>query len=111
MMKKIVVGILIILLFGYNVAFATSGLTDGVEIKPQNQFGDVGNSIFGIVRVVGIICSVAALMLIGIKYMLASAEEKAEYKKTFFVFGVGILLVFGVTYFAEILYNWITSVI
>lgn len=79
-------------------------ITDG-----NNQFVDAGNAIFSLVRTVGAICSVAALMLIGIKYMLSSIEEKAEYKKTFWIYILGVILVFGITSLAEIVYNWVNG--
>ena len=82
----------------------------GVTITSgNNQFVDAGNAIFSVVRTAGAICSVAALMLIGIKYMLSSIEEKAEYKKTFWIYILGVILVFGITSLAEIVYNWINS--
>lgn len=83
----------------------------GVNITTgQNQFVNAGNKAFGIVRVVAIICSVAALMLIGIKYMFASVEEKADYKKTFIVYIIGVVLAFGTAGLAEVVYNWISSI-
>ena len=66
--------------------------------------------MFGIARVAAIICSVAALMLIGIKYMFSSIEEKAEYKKTFIVYIVGVVLAFGITGLVEVVYNWISNI-
>lgn len=76
-----------------------------ISANTITSFEDAGNQIFGVVRTVGILCSVAALMVIGMKYLLASTEEKAEYKKTFYTFFVGALLVFGITYFVEIVYE------
>lgn len=95
-----------------NTAFA-SKLTNGVDIN-KNRAKDaekIGNTIFGIVKVVGIISSVAALMLLGIKYMLGSVEEKAEYKKTFVVYITGAVLVFGVSIFAETIYSIVENLL
>ena len=50
-------------------------------------------------------------MLLGIKYMLSSVEEKAEYKKTCGVYIVGAILVFGVSTFAEIIYKVVQSMV
>ena len=74
-----------------------------------NQFEDVGNSIFSIIRVAGILSSVGALMLIGIKYMIGSVEEKADYKKTFPVYIIGCILVFGICTLGNLVYEWIQS--
>ena len=85
----------------------------GVEISAGtiSSFEDVGNDIFGIIRTVGIICSVVALIIIGMKYMIASVEEKAEYKKTFYTFLVGAVLVFGITYIVEVIYTTINDIL
>ena len=106
--KKIFMLILIIILIicGSNKVFATD-VTNKVTISKNNtdEFNDIGSLLFGIVRVVGVISSVAALMLMGIKYMLGSIEEKAEYKKTFPSYIVGCILVFAITTLADIIYK------
>ena len=70
-----------------------------VSISPTTPTDDtyvnVGNSVIGIIQVVGIIISVVCLMVLGIKYMMGSASEKAEYKKTMIPYLVGAILIFG----------------
>ena len=39
--------------------------------------------------------AVIVLLVIGIKYMMGSASEKAEYKKTMIPYLVGAILIFG----------------
>ena len=56
-----------------NLTGDTSKVQDGV-----NSINDVGNSIVGVLQVVGIVLSVIVLIILGIKYMMGSAEEKAE---------------------------------
>ena len=48
----------------------------GTEIQ------SLGKKIVGILQTVGVVLSVIVLVVLGIKYMMGSAEEKAEYKKT-----------------------------
>ena len=52
-----------------------------------------GSKVLGIVQTVGVILAVIILAILGIKYMMGSAEEKAEYKKTFIPYIVGAVLV------------------
>lgn len=56
-----------------------------------------GNSIVKVLRVIGTSISVIVLMCIGIKYVVGSVEEKAEYKKTMMPYVIGCFLVFGIT--------------
>ncbi len=85
------------------------------EITPGNLVGkdpdstqivDVGQNIIGILRTVGVVLSVIVLIILGIKYMMGSAEEKSEYKKTFIPYIVGAALIFAASVFAEAIYGF-----
>ena len=56
-----------------------------------------GQKIVPIVRAIGIIAAVIILMIVGINYMMGSAEEKADYKKTMPAYVIGAILVFAAT--------------
>ena len=62
-------------------------------------------NVLGIVQVIGSVVSVIILMAIGIKYMLGSVEEKAEYKKTLMPYLIGAALVFSGTTIPQILHQ------
>ncbi len=77
---------------------------DGINVNPdtnQTVTTNVGNTVVGVIKVVGIFVSVGALMVIGIKYMMGSAEEKAEYKKVMIPYIIGAVLVFAASVFAD----------
>ena len=76
---------------------------DGTEIQ------DVGGRIIGILQTVGVVLSVVVLIVLGIKYMMGSAEEKAEYKKTMIPYVVGAALIFAASAFAQVIYGFFTS--
>ena len=61
------------------------------------QLQTVGNTIVGVIRTIGSLASVAVLIVLGIKYMAGSVEEKAEYKKSMLPYVVGAIFVFGIT--------------
>ena len=88
-----------------------------VNVEPnENSNGTnivvgIGNTITGILQVVGIVISVIILMVLGIKYMMGSAEEKAEYKKTFIPFIIGAVLLFGASIFAKAIYNFAADLV
>ena len=109
--KVVTIIIFLILVIGFAITSFAGDITNGIGISTNttNQFQSVGNKVFSIVRVVGVISSVGALMLIGIKYMLGSVEEKAEYKKTFPIYLLGCVLVFGICTLGSLVYQWIES--
>ena len=85
-------------------------LTGNRTVNGTSQITNVGNSIIGILQVVGIVLSVIVLIVLGIKYMMGSAEEKAEYKKTMMPYIVGAALIFAASAFAQVIYKFFTSV-
>ena len=74
---------------------------------PSGLKPDKGNtSQMGILQTLGIVIAVIVLMVLGIKYMMGSAEEKAEYKKTMIPYVVGAILIFGATTIANMVYQF-----
>lgn len=117
-MNKKVLKILTVLLI---VAMIVSISISSFALEPGEMTGDplangtneitnVGNSIIGILQVVGIVLSVVILIVLGIKYMMGSAEEKAEYKKTMMPYIVGAALIFAASAFAQVIYQFFTGI-
>lgn len=67
------------------------------DVTGAVQFQRYANTIIGTIQVVGSITSVIALVVMGIRYVLGSVEEKAEYKKTMKPYVIGAVMVFGIT--------------
>ena len=79
---------------GVNAKDIASSLT-GTKSDAQDQVTNIGNQIIGILTTVGVVVAVVVLLILGIKYMMGSASEKAEYKKTMIPYLVGAILIFG----------------
>ncbi len=69
----------------------------------------VGNSILGIIRTIGTVITVAVLMILGIKYMMGSTDEKAEYKKSMIPYFVGVILLFAAVNLTSLIYDMSTK--
>lgn len=67
-------------------------------------------NILGIIRTVGVVTSVVMLMAIGIKYMLGSIEEKAEYKQTLKPYIIGAFILFTGSLIPEIIYKFAQNI-
>lgn len=67
----------------------------GVATNASNSVTSIGNQIIGIITTVGVVVAVVILLVLGIKYMMGSASEKAEYKKTMIPYLVGAVLIFA----------------
>ncbi len=81
--------------------------TDLGDEKELNQKVSI---ILGVINVIGVVMSVITLMVIGIKYMLGSIEEKAEYKKTMGLYLLGAFLAISITTLPNILYKMSSNI-
>lgn len=70
-------------------------ITAGADTKADDTILKIGNTILTIVTNVGMILAVVLIAVLGVKYMMGSTEEKAEYKKSLIPYLVGAILVFG----------------
>lgn len=68
-----------------------------------------GGKVAGIIQIVGTAVSAGAMLIIGIRYVIASADEKAEYKERMFPYLVGAILLFGASTVVNIIYKMFIS--
>ena len=113
-MVKIFTSIMLIMMI-VSISISSFALEPGdmngnTSTQGTAEITNVGNSIIGILQVVGIVLSVVILIVLGIKYMMGSAEEKAEYKKTLMPYVIGAALVFAASTIAQIVYNFMQAV-
>ena len=116
-MKKLIIAITTVLLIGIVIScitFETQAVglealdnPDGYKqnVGDNSQIVNIGNIIVSIVRTLGAAVSVVMLMIVGIKYITGSVEEKAEYKQTMWPYIVGALLIFAGTTITSIIYE------
>ena len=90
--------------------YRPSEITPDTTTNGTDKVKTIGEDILGIIRVVGTIVAVGMLIVLGIKYMMGSAEERAEYKKTLFPYFIGAILIFAATSLADIIYGWASNV-
>jgi len=107
--------ITIILIFIIVMYFCVNSYAfNPIEFKPdpsatvtgQSELVKEANSIIGIITTAGVVISVIMLMVLGIKYILGSVEEKATYKKSMMPYLIGALLIFSASTIANIIYNY-----
>lgn len=89
---------------GTNAGDLLNQLTGNADVQSDKIVG-VGNSVIAIIRVVGIVIAVIILLVLGIKYMMGSAEEKADYKKSMIPYIVGAVLIFASTTIVGVVYD------
>lgn len=65
----------------------------------------IGSTILSAITSVGMVLAIIVVAVLGIKYMMGSVEEKAEYKKTMIPYLVGAVLVFGASAIGKAVVN------
>lgn len=79
-------------------------------VDSTNRATTIANSITNILAVIGTVLSVVMLMVIGIKYMIGTVQEKADYKKTMGPYLVGAIMVFSITQILKIIASMVSEV-
>lgn len=116
-MKKLlkVLPIVMTVMMVFMVVSPVLATVGGIPVNPdtgsaQQKLGNTPNQILGIIQVVGTIIAVGVLMVLGIKYMMGSAQEKAEYKKTFIPYIIGAILLFAAVNLANLVVGFAQSI-
>ena len=108
-MKKIlsIVAITLIIFACFSVSTSIYALSDPTDnpdtYKPQSQ-SDIDSKaskyaglVYGTLQNTGVVVGTVMMAVIGLKYIVGSAEEKAEYKQTMVPFFIGALLLTSVS--------------
>ena len=112
--NKYLIAILIVLLILTLIIPSISYGKDDLNLGDLNAYKNEtemsslktkAEGIIGIIRTIGVVASVVALMGIGIKYMMASLEERAQYKETMKPYIIGAFLVFSLSLIPQIIYD------
>lgn len=113
MKAKKILSTLLVALVMCSMSVSVFALPVDVEPSTSDVSEDVtnlGNTILGIIQVIGTIAAVGILMVLGIKYMMGSTEEKAEYKKTMLPYIIGAVLLFAAVNIAGVVANMANNV-
>lgn len=80
--------------------------------NPGNSATTISNTagkILYIVRIIGMAVAVIMLTILGIKYVAASPNEKADYKKGMTVYVIGAVLLFGASLLLGVIQNFVNG--
>lgn len=92
----------------------------GKKIVDTNDYGEANlenngkalgivGTILSVIQIVGIIIAIISTLILGIKYMTGSLEQKAEYKKTMIPFIIGIALIVASITIIKAIYTIVSS--
>lgn len=79
-----------------------------VTYGDSTSMKNLAGKILGFIRNIAIVGGVVIIAILGVKYMMGSLEEKAEYKKSMIPLIVGIVVVMSATTIAKLLFDTFT---
>lgn len=115
-MKKVVISILILIMI-----ISIANISFAIDLGDLNEYGETSTGsgmtmivkkasiILTLVQYVGITSGVIILMIIGIKFITSSVEEKAEYKQRLIPWIIGAFLIMAGSSVPNAIYNMVNS--
>lgn len=123
MIKKRKLFIIFILILSLLTIFSSTcmaindPITDPNAYKPgsintndANIVASKAGIIFNVISTLGIIIAVITIIVIGIKYMIGSVEERAEYKKTMIPYLIGVVLIGSISGILQLIANLVANI-
>ena len=98
------------------MAFAatnTSGIVDSINTNITGDAAAAGEltamagKVIGLIQIASAVAAVILIAVFGFKFILGSANEKADYQKSFIPLIVGVIVVFAATSIAKLLFGLI----
>ena len=123
-MKKKIIKILCVIAVILGIALSThvvlasdvTGLFDGTAegggVDPSKGIAlttDVIGKILSVIRIVAVSLAIVVLTFLGIKYMLAAPSEKAEIKKQYITFVIGVIVFVAATTILDLIKGFAAS--
>lgn len=114
--KKIVAIIIMLLIITMNFITTVSATINPDDYRPealtpsdyQKPF-EFAKTILTALVTLGVVVCFVAIIYLGIKYMVGSVEEKAEYKKTMIPIIVGMIMLICTSTFISIIYSVVSQ--
>lgn len=93
------------------VVFATDVINTINITKPSDttDLTNMAGQILGLIQVAAAVATVVLVAVFGFKFIMGSANEKADYQKSFIPLIVGVVVVFAATSIAKLLFSTFAS--
>lgn len=115
LLSILMIAIMLVSVVSVPVHAALSGELDELDnaVKSDENQSDTSKiramaaKIINLIRNVAVIAGVLILTILGLKYMLGSAEEKADYKKSLIPLVVGIVVVMAASQIMAMIFGFL----
>ena len=106
-----VVLIITTILSAFSMVFATGpAIPAPSEPSGASEVSNIAGMVIYVIQIIAFAAAVIMLMFVGIKFLTASPEGKAEIKKTAVIYVVGAILLFAASGILLIIRNLATNI-
>ena len=114
-MSKIISAVLILttILSAFSMVFATAtepNIPTGISPTGASDVSNIAGMVIYVIQIIAFAAAVIMLIFVGIKFLTASPEGKAEIKKSAVIYVVGAILLFAATGILQIVRNLSSSI-
>ena len=95
------------MVFGIDLDSVVQGVNDNIQgdTGAATDLTKVAGKVVGLIQIASAVLAVILVAVFGFKFILGSANEKADYQKSFIPLIVGIVVVFAATSIAKLLFG------
>lgn len=90
-----------------------SDIAGGIKADPSSvdasSLQTMAGKILGLIQIASAIAAVVLIAVFGFKFIMGSANEKADYQKSFIPLIVGVVVVFAASSIANLLFSTFTG--
>ena len=94
------------------VAFASDiidGITPNKDSVDAGPLQEMASNVLGLIQIASAVAAVILIAVFGFKFIMGSANEKADYQKSFIPLIVGVVVVFAASSIANLLFSSFTA--
>lgn len=115
---KILVLLVLIIMVTSTFSFAEDKLGLGnlddygkIDTSNGSKIAEKAGVILGYIQLIGMVLSIIVLIILGIKYMVGSVEQKAYFKESLKPYIIGVVILFAATSLPKFIYEIVNSMI
>jgi type IV secretory pathway VirB2 component (pilin) len=90
-------------------ADTATSIIDGISADTSSvdatKLQTLANNVLGLIQIASAVAAVILVAVFGFKFILGSANEKADYQKSFIPLIVGVVVVFAASSIAKLLFS------
>lgn len=111
MVSKIVI-VLLITLTAFSLGVSTiyanpvDGFNPNLNTKAAETVTNISQNVLGIIQVAGTAIAIGMLLFLGIKYVKAAPDEKANIKQSSVIYIIGAIILFAAVNIVKIIYDF-----